>query len=126
MRLIFSQTVREYDDQPKWRAIIYTADPPLFFDDVTWIEVKQIREDINAIYVNYEWYNERATNEIHTRLPIDDLIEEYIFLRNMETHKKYSIKEYEEYIKTHDVKEGGLVGTRRVKADGSVERKKRT
>ena len=113
-KTIFSYTLREYDDQPSWNIHIKdNTNHPISIHNVGKISLRQHNDyDFKELEILYfkrrggiygELYEYYGTKEKYT-IQLEDIIIE----RN-DTKKKYTIKEYEAYIQTHPLKEGGII-----------------
>ena len=120
-KTILSYKLREYDDQPRWNVHIKdNTGHPVTITDAGEITVIQ-RTDYNIIEVIILYYKKRegAFGEGHTYFLNNESYPhifsiEDIWFENCETRELYNVIEYEEYTRTHTIKEGGISDVRYV------------
>lgn len=129
---IFRHTLREYDDQPAWNVHIHddTGQPVSVYDVGTIEFVEETNYPVKELTILYYKKRNGVYGEsYYYMLKDDDVVQlelEDIIIENNDTKKQYTLQEYEEYIKTHTLKEGGLSDVRRLTKEDVQEYKKRS
>lgn len=117
-KTIFNHTLREYDDQPSWNVHIHdNTGPPVTVEDVGKIQlIEKTDYPVKELTILYYKKREGACGEsyLYTENNFEQITPENILLERDDTGKQYTCQEYEEYRKTHTVKEGGWSDARRL------------
>lgn len=129
---IFRHTLREYDDQPAWNVHIHDdTGHPVTVEDVGKIQfIEKTDYPVKELTICYYKKRNGVYGESYCyMLKVDSVVQlelEDIIIENDNTKKQYTLQEYEEYIKTHTLKEGGLSDVRRLTKEDVQEYKKRS
>lgn len=129
-KTIIMYTLREYDDQPSWNVHIHDdTGHPITIKDIRYVHLfKRTDYPIKEIDILYYKKIEGVCGEsyLYTENNFEQITPENILLERDDTGKQYTCQEYEEYIKTHTLKEGGLSDVRRLTKEDVQEYKKRS